>query len=93
MPAFAGIYIGENMEITNIKLKDNIPDEVTIAMSVDNLASLTKLLGKLSHADLISRDCGDCVQSSHELHDLFTGDFFNRFWDDGIVDYLRSRNG
>ncbi len=75
------------MQIDNIKFEDGKPVEVSLTMSVENAAQLAKSLGKISFNDATA----DYWNGVSDTYLLLTGDLFNRFWDDGINDYFRTK--
>lgn len=77
------------MDILNLTFKDSRPDIVSIELTVEQAAHITKLLGKISPA---SAESPASYEAQSNLYHLFTGCLFNRYWDDGINGYLRGEN-
>lgn len=72
------------MELKAVKLHKNTPTEVTVSMSVIELAQITKWLGELN---------GDTTPEGLErFYFESTGRFFNRFWTNGVEDCLKGKN-
>ncbi len=64
------------MEVNVIKLEDRMPTEVTIIMSVLELAQITKWLGGLNGFTT--------PEGLEKFYFESTGDFFNVFWENGL---------
>jgi hypothetical protein len=74
------------MEVNNLRFEDHKPKYVTLTMSVENLAQLTKLLGAMSYDEVSNHDRWKAL---HAFYEMSVDSVFNRFWDDGINDYFR----
>jgi len=69
------------MMITNIALTDGEPTEVNVTMSTAEAAAIAEWAGKLRPPTHITNQIWDCL----------TGQLFNRFYDDGLNDYIAGR--
>jgi hypothetical protein len=74
------------MEIINLTFEDHKPVKATFSMTVDEVAHLAKLLGSMSYNDV---DDPNRWEALSDFYDMVTDDIFNRYWDDGIRDYLK----
>ncbi|GAA4176507.1 hypothetical protein [Gryllotalpicola koreensis] len=64
------------MKVRNIALGENeIPATVTVEMTIDEAAWITRRAGSNVAPDRVVSD---------EIWDALTGSLFNRFWDDGL---------
>lgn len=78
------------MIVNKLKLsKDGLPKKATVELSIEEIAYITKILGKMNdiQANEVMKN-GDVISS--EIYSGFTGDIFNRYWDDGINDFFRN---
>lgn len=64
------------MQIKKIKLKDSMPEKLTVELTVMELAQITKWVGGHAPKDLPDGLDGFYYES--------VGTFFNRFWENGL---------
>jgi hypothetical protein len=66
------------------------PSLITVEMTATEAAYLAVVVGKSTHLDReeVMPGGGD---AGSEVFDCLTGDVFNRYYDDGVQDYLRGR--
>lgn len=64
------------MEVKGIKLEGRMPIEVTVTMSILELAQITKWLGGLNGLTT--------PEGLEKFYFESTGDFFNMFWENGL---------
>lgn len=77
------------MHVKKIKLNDKgHPKKVTVEMTVDEAGIVAVMLGKLSWQQVHDVAPGRESDSS-EVYDCLTGEFFNKYWDDGVNGWLR----
>lgn len=69
------------MLITNIALTDGEPTEIILTMTVAEAAAIAGWAGKIGPPTPASQATWDCL----------TGQLFNRFYDDGVNDYIAGR--
>jgi hypothetical protein len=78
-------------EIISIDLEHGEPAYVTVKMCAEELAFIAKVMGKMlgNEAEAIMPGGGE--QASENLYEAATSDVFNRWYDGGVDEYLRSR--
>lgn len=65
------------------------PTEVTVTMTVAEAIFVAKLVGTMVDSDA-ANVAPHGVDSLHSIFSCLTGAFFNRFWDDGVDEAMRS---
>lgn len=71
-----------------------MPSEVDVTLSISEAAAITFLLGKLNHfgaTRIGATRIGSDNDDDWSPYEVFTGNLFNRFWEDGLKDYFRSK--
>jgi hypothetical protein len=64
------------VKVKKIKLKDSMPDRLTVELTVEELAHITKWVGGHSPSDM--------PNGLESFYWDATGTFFNRFWENGL---------
>lgn len=78
------------MKIMQINLgNDELPTSLVAELSVDEAVVLAKMTGKYSSLTA-TQEFGDRAECTTSIYDALTGGVFNRFWDDGVDDAVRS---
>lgn len=79
------------MNVKQINLDDDgVPESVFVRMSRDEALYLAKLTGRQTHTSAGDILTG-CAALNTEVYESLTGDLFNRYYDDGVNDAVRSR--
>lgn len=80
------------MQVNQINLEEGDPSNVVVSMTTREAALITKVLGRLSMTTAKEMGLGDYSSEHSETYACLTGDFFNRFWDDGVDGFIRGEN-
>lgn len=73
--------------IQAIQLSDGQPTQVTLSMSVQQAALVTKVIGRMSRDDLEKVMTGADV-AGYDMYCCLDKQLFDRFWSNGIDGYL-----
>ena len=77
------------MKVKQISFDDEgTPESLIVSMTAREAAIIARVIGTISHdvANEITKGGGESVSS---IYDGLVGEFFNRFWEDGINDAIR----
>ena len=80
---------GTLVKVKQISFDDEgTPESLVVSMTAREAAIIAQVIGGLSHAEAneIAQGGGESVSS---IYDGLVGEFFNRFWEDGINDAIR----
>lgn len=73
--------------IKSIELDDEgAPETVTIKLTVQQLAEVAKVLGKMSPAT-------GSTEGTSAFYDCAVSELFNYYWEDGLNSYMRENGG
>jgi hypothetical protein len=78
------------MEVLNVSLSKGLPTEVTVKLTIEELAVIGRMTGRLSPITA-EEVFPKAYEATSEMYDASVGEVFNRWWDGGIDDYLRNR--
>lgn len=88
---------GSNPVICTMRIKrvdfdeDENPSMVTVKMTVDEAAIIARVFGGFNdYAYDATGDRSRWRRAGSEVYSALVGGFFNRFWEDGVNDVLRS---
>ena len=77
------------MEIKAFTFNDRQLDTVTVQMTAEEAAFMAKVTGKMN--DPMAQEAfGIPTQAHSEIYDLLAGEVFNRLYDDGVDEWIRS---
>jgi hypothetical protein len=68
------------MRVKTIKFSDAGPASITLELSIEEAAALTKVFGKMADKET--------PPALRELYSKMTGVVFNRHWDNGVDGYF-----
>ena len=76
------------MHTTNITLEKGLPTTLTVVMSVEEAAAISKTFGQMSPAGFAERFPSLDRGTGGEIYSCLVGEVFNRFWEDGVDGFL-----